>query len=471
MQGKKIRLIYFGRVLPQGVRLASWLDALSIPDATSASGGSGSTKRESGMKDGVSVQDCLDSLHDHDPLPYERILVERVPQEDGMYTLRRPASISSHVTNSKSHGKQRDLEMDHVDRTMEVCAVCLPTIFLQCSIGGQLDAHEPNASEAGPSVSTTNEPRGFDRLRYTAGMSDMDIQLMREQFHRQSGLLGIRSGDVLRQREEDNMVYAMEDQWIDNMGQDPVQRQVSSVWKKGMWGLLIGFLFPLLPLFFVYDSPMIPWPRRSALRLAHQAQVLQHTRELESLLAQLSERLDARSGELDTAQRARIDNVRRSVLMPLDQFRQSVVEREATRMDQHDSGTGFNGNGLHTHTTANNAEPREGRQAHDNDGNTNDNSGSNWRGNGHDEDDEDDDDEVNESDHVVREGAANEGAADPASWRSPLERLGVRAPRVNHYVVFSPVTLFCIMIGFLVKYVHPHNANASVLVCIIRFAW
>jgi len=35
---------------------------------------------------------------------------------------------------------------------------------------------------------------------------------MREQFHRQSGLLGIRSGDVLRQREEDNMVYAMEDQ-------------------------------------------------------------------------------------------------------------------------------------------------------------------------------------------------------------------------------------------------------------------
>ena len=72
------------------------------------------------MKDGVSVQDCLDSLHDHDPLPYERILVERVPQEDGMYTLRRPASISSHVTNSKSHGKQRDLELDHVDRTMEL---------------------------------------------------------------------------------------------------------------------------------------------------------------------------------------------------------------------------------------------------------------------------------------------------------------------------------------------------------------
>ena len=121
---------------------------------------------------------------------------------------------------------------------------------------------------------------------------------------------------------------------------------------------------------------------------------------------------------------------------------------------------------MRTHTTANNAEPREGRQAHDNDGNTNDNSGSNWRGNGNGEDDEDDDDEVNESDHVVREGAA-----DPASWRSPLERLGVRAPRVNHYVVFSPVTLFCIMIGFLVKYVHPHNANASVLVCIIRFAW
>lgn len=471
MQGKKIRLIHFGRVLPQGVRLASWLDALSIPNTPSASESGRSKKRETGMADGAPVQDSLDSLHDDDPLPYERIVVERVPQEDGMYTLRRPANISSHVTYSKSQGKQRDVELDHVDGTMEVCAVCLPTIFLQCSIGGQLDAHEPNASEAGPSVSTTNEPRGFDRLRYTAGMSDMDIQLMREQFYRQSGLLGIRSGDVLRQREEDNMVYAMEDQWIDNMGQDPVQRQVSSIWKKGIWGLLIGFLFPLLPLFFVYDSPMIPWPRRSALRLAHQAQVLQHTRELESLLAQLSERLDARSSELDTVQRTRIDDVRRSVLMPLDQFRRSVVEREATRMNRHDDATGFNSNGLRMHPTANDAEPRESREALDNDGNTNQNSSSNWRGNGNNEDDHEDDDEDNESDDVVGEGAANEGAAGPAPWRSPLEQLGLRAPRMNHYVVFSPVTLFCIMIGFLVKYVHPHNANASVLVCIIRFAW
>ena len=79
MHGRRLRLIYFGRVLPNGVRLAPWIDAL---------------------------------MPSEDPATLEQMHVERV-MHDAMYELRPTAS---------SGGE-------------EVRIARLPTVFLQCSVG------------------------------------------------------------------------------------------------------------------------------------------------------------------------------------------------------------------------------------------------------------------------------------------------------------------------------------------------
>lgn len=317
MQSRRLRLIYFGRVLPNGVRLAPWIDAL---------------------------------MPREDPVTLERIRVERVTH-DAMYELRHTASSSG--------GE-------------EVLIARLPTVFLQCSVGSWVtaprDDNEPLASR------TSHEPRGFDRLRHTAGMSDLDIQMMREQFHRQSGML--RSGDVLRRHEEEDMAYTMEEQWIDNMGQHPLEQE--AWWAHMVWGLLLGFLFPLLPLFFMYEPKPLVWSRQLQWRQA--AAFESRSRELESVLQQLSEQL-RQQPVVDAPQHERMNEAQQSLDALIDRFR----ERTSRRVPPPTS-------------------------------------------------DEDESDEEAPSEQPTR-----------------LARLGV--PDRNRYMVFSQRTYFCIMMGFVAKYV------------------
>lgn len=255
MQGRRLRLIYFGRVLPNGVRLAPWIDAL---------------------------------MPTEDPVTLEQMHVERV-MHDAMYELRPTASRSGE----------------------EVRIARLPTVFLQCSVGSSVtvprDDDDPLAGR------TTHEPRGFDRLRHTAGMSDLDIQVMREQFHRRSGLL--HSGDVLRRTEEEDMAYTMEEQWIDNMGQHPLEQE--AWWAHIVGGLLLGFLFPLMPLFFMYEPKPLVWSRQLQRRQAAASE--ERSRELESLLQQLSDQI--RQQPVEAPQRERIDEAQASLDALLDRFR------------------------------------------------------------------------------------------------------------------------------------------------------
>lgn len=336
MQGRRLRLIYFGRVLPNGVHLASWIDAL---------------------------------MPGEDPVTLERIRVERV-MHDAMYELRHTAA---------STGDE------------EVQIARLPTVFLQCSVGSRVT--EPHDDDDPLARRTSHEPRGFDRLRHTAGMSDLDIQMMREQFHRQSGML--RSGDVLRWNEEEDMAYTMEEQWIDNMGQHPLERE--SWWAHIVGGLLLGFMFPLMPLFFMYEPKPLVWSRQLQLQRRQAAAFESRSRELESLLQQLSDEL--RQQPVDGSQRERMNEAQAWMDALIDRFR----ERTSRPVPPPTS----------------------------------------------DEDDEDEPDEEARPERLTR-----------------LARLGV--PDRNRYMVFSQKTCFCIMMGFLVKYVWV--SYSSVLVSVVRYA-
>ncbi|KAE8225804.1 hypothetical protein CF319_g1510 [Tilletia indica] len=114
-------------------------------------------------------------------------------------------------------------------------------------------------------------PRGFDRLAATAGLSATEIEEMRTQFRQAAargwgdgagqggaGTSGLgRSGDVLREAEEEEHARALEEQWIDSMGEGiegDANRTGSGLLQARFEGLFVGFFFPFLPLFFWRDK-------------------------------------------------------------------------------------------------------------------------------------------------------------------------------------------------------------------------
>mgnify|MGYP002759186513 FL=1 len=190
MRGRRLRLIYLGRLLPNGVRLASWLDALAPEKAEPA---------------------C------------EQVTLAKAPRSDGMFVLQRTDAFGS-----KLRGKRREDEALAGDGPWDMLVARCAPAFLQCSVGAP--ASNDDDAET-PIPSTTPEPRGFDRLRYTAGMSALDVQIMREQFHQRAGFSVARSGDVLTRQEEDDLAYRMEEQWIDTMSDEPLA-PAGTLWRR-----------------------------------------------------------------------------------------------------------------------------------------------------------------------------------------------------------------------------------------------
>ncbi|WFD31515.1 hypothetical protein MSPP1_002553 [Malassezia sp. CBS 17886] len=268
LDDRRLRLIHLGRVLPNGVRLASWLDALEL-------------QQDSGSEA---------------QLACERVSVEKSSGGDGTYMLRRCATGASDdgPPTAKLHGKQR-LDAGRELRgagPWELDVTRLPVAYLQCSIGAPHSGSGRDCADDGPVPSATAQPRGFDRLRHTAGMSALDVQVMREHFHQRSGISQARSGDLLRRHEEDELALALEEQWIDNLSDEPLAAAPGrpSVPLSILKGLLIGFFVPILPFFFSYEANAIRWPRRhtptqpTTPALTHDQQ---QTQELERTMSQL----------------------------------------------------------------------------------------------------------------------------------------------------------------------------------------
>ncbi|WFD37541.1 uncharacterized protein MJAP1_000485 [Malassezia japonica] len=278
---RRLRLIHFGRILPNGVHLASYLDSI------------------------VQMQEA-----DTSEAVLEHVTVHVEPRIDGSYVLRRP-NEAAETMSSKQWGKQRaevcgDEQSLPPSGFASLDVLRLPAAYLQCSIGAQ-GAEEPEEEQT-ELPRTDPEPRGFDRLRHTAGMSAMDIQIMREHFHQRSGLSMARSGDLVRRQEEDELAYTLEEQWIDNMGETPealVNANASSTRLSVLQGLLIGFFFPLLPLFFAYGHGAVRWPRPP--QQAQQDEEMERLFGLANVLSELRNRPTDTQGP-PTAQDAALRN-------------------------------------------------------------------------------------------------------------------------------------------------------------------
>ncbi|WFD42378.1 hypothetical protein MPSI1_001020 [Malassezia psittaci] len=236
-RGRRLRLILFGQVLSNAIKLASFLDT------------------------SMQIRE-----RDQEEATCEHILLEKRPYSASQYTLH---PIISNAPNNKFWGKQRaehvrDESTFPLSNSGGVDVLRLSTVYLQCSLGSEDSNNTDEEEDSHPIPSTTSEPRGFDRLRYTAGMSALDVQVMREHFHQRSGVSLMPSGDLLRRQEEEELAYTLEEQWIDNMDETPealIQSRRASPQSSALKGLLIGFFLPILPLFLAQDEAQpINWP-------------------------------------------------------------------------------------------------------------------------------------------------------------------------------------------------------------------
>ncbi|WFD36166.1 hypothetical protein MCUN1_003042 [Malassezia cuniculi] len=224
----RLRLIYFGRVLADGVRLGEWLDSLDAKQGT--------------------AEDAI----------YDRILVEPwwISSSDFVLRTVRPAERMS----EKQRGKQR--QPPGWDGARAVDALRLPAVHIQCSVGPVVDDSAAGADDQ-PQQPVEPQVRGFDRLQQSAGLNAADVERMRAEFRESMGLFS-HSGDVLRAQDEEEHIRALEEQWIEN-GAEAVRSPEGPRWSiDAAFGLMVGFFFPILPLLFVSDGRA---PQRSSRRV------------------------------------------------------------------------------------------------------------------------------------------------------------------------------------------------------------
>ncbi|KAG8706202.1 hypothetical protein FRC08_001215 [Ceratobasidium sp. 394] len=120
-----------------------------------------------------------------------------------------------------------------------------PDTWIHCSIGPEGEGIE---DEEGEQQGQIKPLTGFDRLA-SAGFSAEDIESMRRQFHSQRPEAA--DGD-------DEHARALEEQWVDNMdaglpGTDPGDGE--PMYPPYLHGILMGFFFPLMPMFFLRELP------------------------------------------------------------------------------------------------------------------------------------------------------------------------------------------------------------------------
>ncbi|EPT05355.1 hypothetical protein FOMPIDRAFT_1111589 [Fomitopsis schrenkii] len=133
------------------------------------------------------------------------------------------------------------------------------TTWLHCSVGPPLTDGEEEETET--QTAQLKPLRGFDRLA-AAGFSEQDIANIRLQFHAHS------AGDYLDQDFESDEEFeeharALEEQWIDsfdNGGGASLSSPSSRASHTFLNGIIVGFFFPLIPLFLLRaPKPAVFW--------------------------------------------------------------------------------------------------------------------------------------------------------------------------------------------------------------------
>ncbi|KAF9049916.1 DUF2407 ubiquitin-like domain-containing protein [Panaeolus papilionaceus] len=126
--------------------------------------------------------------------------------------------------------------------------------WIHCSVGPVIDLKEIEAEDQSPQPQI-QPVRGFDRLA-SIGFSQEDIENFRRQFHSQSSANYLDSRDFETEEEYDEHARALEEQWIDsldNAGSATLSQSGSSS-TSILQGVVAGFFFPILPMFFMQSQ-------------------------------------------------------------------------------------------------------------------------------------------------------------------------------------------------------------------------
>ncbi|KAG8747240.1 hypothetical protein FRC10_001856 [Ceratobasidium sp. 414] len=200
LEKRRLRLVHAGRILTDGIRLVPWLDALETRARNAASAANRSAA-SSPTSPTFPTRTSISPSHHAGP-------------------------ISSADT------------------------------WIHCSIGPEGEGAEDEEREQQGQIKPLT---GFDRLA-SAGFSAEDIESMRRQFHSQRPEAA--DGD-------DEHARALEEQWVDNMdaglpGTDPGDGgyltltpvvRAEPMYPPYLHGILMGFFFPLMPIFFLRELP------------------------------------------------------------------------------------------------------------------------------------------------------------------------------------------------------------------------
>ncbi|OCF35126.1 hypothetical protein I316_03167 [Kwoniella heveanensis BCC8398] len=200
LQPLNLRLIHSGRLLTDGILLLPWLRSLEERVKRQAAGVGGEVEKV--LKDvGLAEDDSDDDDGDADG-------------------------------NNNRSKKEKE------------------RVWLHCIVGGK-EQKAPTTDEAEPSAPRR---RGFDVL-LDAGLSADDVAQMRRQFYESRGEEvpdHMDSGDV-----NDEHARALEEQWIEgDMTAETATTQTEGLYTSILYGLLTGFLFPLIPWFFFRETPL-----------------------------------------------------------------------------------------------------------------------------------------------------------------------------------------------------------------------
>ncbi|KIM45045.1 hypothetical protein M413DRAFT_327737 [Hebeloma cylindrosporum] len=136
------------------------------------------------------------------------------------------------------------------------------TTWIHCSVGpliaGELE------DDKNTQTAQIQPIRGFDRLA-SVGFSPEDIENFRRQFHSQSSS-NYLDLDFETEEEYDEHARSLEEQWIDSIDNagSATLSQAGGASTAVLQGVLMGFFFPLIPFFFMWNrKPAVFWEDNS----------------------------------------------------------------------------------------------------------------------------------------------------------------------------------------------------------------
>ncbi|KAJ9104937.1 hypothetical protein QFC19_003732 [Naganishia cerealis] len=139
-------------------------------------------------------------------------------------------------------------------------------VWLHCVVGGVVKEQEQTQERETTEEAESAVPsrRGFDSL-LDAGFTPTEIAAMRREFYLSRGeevpdeflaAEASSSGGAVRDVGYEEHVRALEEQWIEgDLNNETAQTVNEGLYSSILHGLLIGFLYPLIPWFFFRDLP------------------------------------------------------------------------------------------------------------------------------------------------------------------------------------------------------------------------